>query len=60
MNSKKTTRWRRLTERVADERGQALVEYALVVTIISIAAIAALATLTDKLAVVFQTLGSAL
>jgi Flp pilus assembly pilin Flp len=40
------------------EAGQTLVEYALVVTVISIGSIGALAVLTNQIAGVFQTVGA--
>jgi Flp pilus assembly pilin Flp len=52
---------RSLLERVAkDEKGQTLVEYALIIALVSIALIAALNALTGALNGVFTTIGNAL
>jgi Flp pilus assembly pilin Flp len=45
---------------VEKELGQTLVEYALVITMISIGALTVLATMTSRVTAVFNALGSAL
>ena len=44
----------------AHEEGQDLVEYALVIALVSIAAVASLGTLAHKITSVFSTIGTAL
>jgi len=58
--TKNDTIWATAERSRSDEQGQTIVEYALVVTAISIGSIAVLATMTDRIAFVFNTLGSAL
>jgi Flp pilus assembly pilin Flp len=43
---------------IADEIGQTIVEYALILSLIAIAAIGVLATMTNQIGVVFQTIGT--